>query len=45
MTHEKVASGEHPHGPEHDHSLPDADGIPGDLSPGESDAAPLTADL
>jgi hypothetical protein len=45
MTHEVVPSGEHPSGPEHDHTLPEADQIPGDLTPEESDAAPLEADL
>lgn len=45
MTHEATASGEHPDGPEHDHTLPDADSIPGDLTPEESDAPPLTEDL
>jgi len=45
MTHEITASGEHSHGPEHDQTLPDADQIPGDLGPAESDAAPLDGDL
>jgi hypothetical protein len=45
MTHEQIASGEHQHGPEHDHSLPDAATIPGGLSPGESDAPQLEEDL
>jgi hypothetical protein len=44
MTHEITANGEHSHGPEHDHTLPEADQIPGDLSPAESDAEPLEAD-
>jgi len=45
MTHEITANGEHANGPEHDHSLPDADSIPGDLSPADSDAPLMTADL
>lgn len=45
MTHESRPSGEHHDGPEHDHTLPDADSIPGNLSPAESDAPLLTEDL
>lgn len=45
MTHEHKASAEHPDGPEHDHSLPDADQIPGNLSPEESDLPALETDL
>lgn len=45
MTHEANASDEHPEGPEHDHRLPDADSIPGNLSPAASDAPLLTGDL
>lgn len=45
MTHEATANGEHDDGPEHDHSLSNADSIPGHLSPEESDAEPLTEDL
>ena len=45
MTHEHLASGEHQAGPEHDHTLPDAEEIPGDLSPDESDLPALDGDL
>lgn len=45
MTHEATANGEHGDGPEHDHTLPDAVSIPGDLSPQASDAPPLEDDL
>lgn len=45
MTHEHFANAEHHHGPEHDLNLPDADDIPGDLTPEQSDAPPLTGDL
>lgn len=45
MTHEVIPSGEHADGPEHDHSLPEADQIPGDLTPEQSDAPLLEADL
>jgi hypothetical protein len=45
MTHEHAANDEHPEGPEHDQTLPDAAGIPGDLSPEESDAPELGGDL
>jgi hypothetical protein len=43
VTHEHHANDEHPDGPEHDHTLPDADDIPGDLSAAGSDADPLEA--
>jgi len=45
MTHEKLANQEHPDGPEHDLSLPDAQEISGDLSPDESDLPELKEDL
>lgn len=45
MTHEIVANGEAFDGPEHDHALPDADLIPGDLSPEASDAPLLVEDF
>lgn len=45
MTHEQVANGEHPEGPEHDLTLPDADQIAGDLSPQDSDLPELDGDL
>lgn len=45
MTHEAQPNDEHQRGPEHDHSLPNADEIPGDLSPDDSDAPPLDGDL
>lgn len=45
MTHEHKANAEHPDGPEHDHSLPDADSIPSGLTPEESDLPPLQGDL
>lgn len=45
MTHERLANGEHHAGPEHDHTLPDADQIPGDLTPDESDIPALDQDL
>lgn len=32
MTHEITPDSEAPNGPEHDHDLPDADEIPGDLT-------------
>lgn len=41
MTHETQPGGEPEGGPEHDHDLPDAEGIPGDLSAADSDTAPL----
>jgi hypothetical protein len=45
MTHESTPSSEHDDGPEHDHTLPDADSIPTYETPEESDAALLDADL
>lgn len=44
MTHE-ILDGDELEGPEHDHSLPDADQIPGNLDPEESDLPPLEGDL
>lgn len=40
VTHE-VKPGDEQGGPENDQSLPPADSIPGNLTPEESDAAPL----
>jgi hypothetical protein len=40
MTHE-IREGDEQGGPQHDHSLPDADSIPGNLSAVDSDADPL----
>lgn len=45
MTHEIRANDEHPHGPEHDHSLPDAGDIATYDDPAASDAPPLEHDL
>jgi hypothetical protein len=45
VTHEHLANDEHPDGPEHDHTLPAADQIPGDLGPAESDLPTLEGDL
>ena len=45
MTHENHANDEAYAGPEHDHRLPDADQIPGNLSPEESDLPALDGDL
>lgn len=44
MTHEHRDGAEHG-GPEHDHDLPDAEQIPGDLTPDESDLPLLVGDL
>lgn len=44
MTHE-IKHGDEVGGPEHDHSLPDADSIPGNLSPEDSDGPPMEDDL
>lgn len=44
MTHEHKPGAEHG-GPEHDHTLPAADSIPGDQTPEESDLPPLAGDL
>jgi hypothetical protein len=41
MTHEQTPNGEHPGGPEHDGSLPDADSIPVFDDPADSDAPAL----
>ena len=41
MTHEVKAGDEADHGPEHDHTLPDATDIPVHADPAESDAPPL----
>jgi hypothetical protein len=45
MTHEHLANDEHPEGPEHDLTLPDASQIVGDLSPQDSDLPELDGDL
>lgn len=45
MTHEIKANDEHPNGPEHDLSLPDANSIPSGLTPEDSDLPPLEGDL
>lgn len=45
MTHEHIANDEHDEGPEHDHTLPDAATIAGDLSAVESDLPELDGDL
>lgn len=44
MTHEHKP-GDELGGPEHDHTLPDADEFPGDLTPEESALPPLEGDL
>lgn len=44
MTHERTPNDEHPDGPEHDESLPDAASIPVFDGPHESDAPPLPDD-
>jgi hypothetical protein len=43
MTHEHTRSDE-VNGPEHDHTLPDADSIPVHDDPADSDAPPLAED-
>ena len=45
MTHERTPNGEHDDGPEHDHTLPDADTIPTFDDPADSDGPPLEHDL
>ena len=45
MTHEAKAGDEAEHGPEHDHTLPDAAGIPVYDGPEDSFAPELTEDL
>ena len=45
MTHELHANDEHPNGPEHDHTLPDADTIPTFDDAAASDLPPLEGDL
>ncbi len=44
MTHE-IRDGDEDGGPQHDHSLPDADSIPTYADPAMSDAPPLEHDL
>lgn len=45
MTHESLPNGEHPDGPEHDHTLPDAESIVWSSNPEDTDLPPLGGDL
>lgn len=45
MTHEHHANDEHPDGPEHDNSLPEADSIVWSQNPEDTDLPPLEGDL